>query len=184
MSFLSVLLGSLIGGILSEGALIGLAFAGKLVAWWLALLLGALGCMIGGFVAGLIARGAGAGAIAGFLTGLIVLLGTFLIVWLVLKGQILNWYDEVSMDINTVITPLLDYLGIDPSSTMGQNIADKIETAFTQYSSDIGKLINNYFVVFALIIGAIFGGICAVVNIFTGLIGGLITRKKAEEYYY
>jgi hypothetical protein len=179
MSFLSVLLGCIIGGVISEGAMLGLAFLGKMVAWWLALILGGVGCMVGGFVGGLIARGAGSGAIAGFLTGIIVFLVTFLIIWLILKSKILTWWDDLGT-IDAVIDELLFYLQI-PDGEMADNLRAAITEAYNQYG--IEEMVNKYFVVFALIIGAIFGGICAVVNIFAGLVGGLITRKKEEDIY-
>lgn len=184
MGFFSILIGFIVGGLVSEGAMIGLAFAGKLVTWWLALILGAVGCLFGGFVAGMIARGPGSGALAGFLTGLIVFLATFLIIWLVLKAQFLQWWNDLA-DINLVIDELLAYMGIPEGSDIADSIRTTITDYYNQYSGDIEQVINKYFPIFGLIVGAIFGGICSVVNIFSGLIGGLITRKKEtyESYY-
>ncbi|MEA2070915.1 MAG: hypothetical protein U9O98_06450 [Asgard group archaeon] len=184
MSFLTILLGFIIGGLVSEGALIGLALLGKMVAWWLAIVLGGVGCLIGGFVAGLIAQGPGAGALAGFLTGLIVFGGTFLIFWLVIKNQVLDWWNSTGGDINAVADQLLVFLGIPENSDIGTAISQAVQDAFAQVG-DINDLISKYFVIFSLIIGAIAGGMAAVANIFTGLIGGAITKKEEtyDNYY-
>ena len=57
MSFGSILLGALIGGIVSSGAIIGITFLGTMVPWWALLLIGAGGSLIGGLLAGILAKG-------------------------------------------------------------------------------------------------------------------------------
>jgi len=187
MSFGSILLGALIGGIISSGALIGITFLGTLVPWWALILIAAGGTLIGGFVAGLLAKGGGAGALAGILSGLIVMVAIFLFAWLYYKAQILTWFNDLyTGDIDATIDALLAQIGVDPSAGWGLQIHDAIVLKFNDYGSDIDAFANAYFPLFGLIIGAILGGLAAVVSFFAGLIGGFITRKKKESYdsYY
>ncbi len=187
MSFGSVLLGALIAGAISGGAIIGITFLGALVPWWALLLIAVGGTFIGGFIGGLIAKGVGAGFLAGLLSGLIVTLALFLFAWLYYKQTILDWFNNLYMgDINATVDALVAALGLDPSTGIGLQIHAVIVDKFTEYGSDINAFANAYFPIFGLIIGAIFGGLAAIVNGFAGLIGGAITRKKKDEYdsYY
>ena len=184
MSFGSILLGALIGGIISSGALIGITFLGTLVPWWALLLIGAGGCLIGGILAGVVAKGAGSGALAGLLSGLIVFIALFLFIWLYYK-QVLLDFVSTAPDINTLVSDFVSLFGVDPASQIGQTIS----TYITNFAPTIGQIeafANANFIYFALILGAIFGGLASVVGLFTGLIGGLFTRKKSESYdsYY
>jgi hypothetical protein len=183
MSFLSVLLGALVGGAISSGAIIGITFLGTLVPWWALLLIAIGGTLIGGIVAGLLARGAGAGFLAGILSGLIVLLATFLFMWLYYKAQILAWIATVP-DVATLVDNFLTAIGMQ-GTQFGLVIENWILTNAPTLP-EIEAFANSKFIYFALIGGAIFGGLAAIVNAFAGLIGGAITRKKKEDYdsYY
>ena len=179
MSFLSILLGAFVGGIISSGAIIGITFLGTLVPWWALLLIAAGGTLIGGFVGGLLARGGGAGALAGLLSGLFVALGIFLFAWLYYKAQLIALI-STSPDVSTLVNDFLTQLGLD-----GTNFGLVIEQwviANAPTISDITAFANSKFIYFALIVGAIFGLIAAVVNFGAGLIGGLITKPKEDEY--
>lgn len=183
MSFGSVMLGMLIGGIVSSGAIIGITFLGALVPWWALLLIGVGGSLFGGLLAGILAKGAGAGALAGFLSGIIVFVAVFLFAWLYYKQTITTFIADLG-DIGLAVEALLGEIGL-----AGTPMGDQIAVAITDYLSgvgDINALIAAYFPIFGLIIGAIFGGVAAVTNLFAGLIGGLFTRKKEENYdsYY
>ena len=183
MSFGSVLLGALIGGIVSSGAIIGITFLGTLVPWWALLLIGVGGSLIGGLLAGILAKGAGAGALAGFLSGLIVFIAVFLFAWLYYKNAITQYIADLG-DIGLAVDQLLAQLGLS-----GTPMGDQLGTVITDYLSgigDINALIAAYFPIFGLIIGGVFGGVAAITNLFAGLIGGLFTRKKNENYdsYY
>ncbi len=183
MSFGSILLGALIGGVLSSGAVIGISFLFTLLPWWAILLIGAGGSLIGGIIAGVIAKGVGAGALAGLLSGLIVLIASFLFLWLYYKatisafvgtmGSVAQFADEV--------VDLFGVSGTDVGIMMEQWISKEVPT-----TADIQDFVDSKFIYFALILGAIFGGIAAVTNFFAGMIGGLFTRKKKESYdsYY
>ena len=116
MSFLRVLLGILIGGLISTGAIIGSFYAGTLVAWWLVLVLAGVGCLIGGLVAGLISQGPGKGILAGVLSGIIVFGGTYLFFWLVLGPKIEAWFTG---DLNSIITGFLTYIGVEEGTQRG-----------------------------------------------------------------
>ncbi len=183
MSFGSVMLGMLIGGIVSGGAIIGITFLGTLVPWWALLLIGVGGSLIGGLLAGILAKGAGAGALAGFLSGIIVFVAVFLFAWLYYKNTITQFIADLG-DIPSAVDALIAQLGLG-GTPMGTEIAATI-TAYLEGVGDVNALIAAYFPIFGLIIGAIFGGLAAITNLFAGLIGGLFTRKKNENYdsYY
>lgn len=179
MSFGSILLGALIGGIISAGGIIGTTFLGTLVPWWALLLIGAGGVLIGGFVGGLIARGGGAGALAGLLSGVFVALGIFLFSWLYYKAQLIALVSSAP-DVATLVNDFLTQLGM-----AGTDIGLAIETWITTNAPTIGEITafaNSKFWIFALILGGIFGVLTSVVGLFSGLIGGLFTKKKEEEY--
>ena len=183
MSFGSILLGMLIGGILSSGAIIGVTFLGTLVPWWAVLLIGAAGCLFGGLLAGVLAKGAGAGALAGLLSGLIVFVSVFLFIWLYYKAQVLALVATAS-SVSEVAEQLAVMLGAG-----GTPVGAAIETWFTTNvlsTSELEAFVNSNFIFFGLIVGAIFGGLASVVNLFAGLIGGLFTGKKSDKYdsYY
>ncbi|MBK5112086.1 MAG: hypothetical protein KGD59_04235 [Candidatus Heimdallarchaeota archaeon] len=78
MSLIRIIIGGIIGSLVSAGAAIGLIYGGLQVSWWLALILAVLGCAIGGFVAGFIAQDKFPGMLAGGFTGLIVFVGIVL----------------------------------------------------------------------------------------------------------
>ncbi|NHJ46784.1 MAG: hypothetical protein FK733_03255 [Asgard group archaeon] len=186
MSFGSVLLGALVGGAISSGALIGITFLGTLVPWWALLLIAVGGTFIGGIIGGLLARGAGAGFLAGILSGLIVTLALFLFAWLYYKQVILDWFTSLGGDITATIENLVAAIGMDPSTGVGAQIVQTIVDKYNDHGADINAFANAYFPVFGLIIGAIFGGLAAIINAFAGLIGGAITKKKPDDYdsYY
>ena len=183
MSFGSVLLGALIGGIISSGAIIGITFLGTMVPWWALLLIGAGGCLFGGIIAGVIAKGGGSGALAGLLSGLLVFLGVFLFIWLYYEAQVLAMIADLG-SIPQVTTELLQMLGLDGTAP-GDMITQWIN-ANASSISEFEAFVDSNFIYLALILGAIFGGLASVVNLFAGLIGGLFTRKKSESYdsYY
>ncbi len=185
MSFGSILLGALIGGVISSGGIIGITFltAFPVILWWHMLLIAVGGTFIGGFVGGLVAKGGGAGALAGLLSGLLVFLGTFLFGWLYYKAQLLALV-ATAPDVATLADQFLATLGMT-----GTNIGDTISAWILLKAPTIPEVTafaNSNFIYFALIVGAVLGGLAAVVNFFAGLIGGLITRKKKESYdsYY
>ncbi len=184
MSFGSILLGALIGGVISSGGIIGITFltAVPAILWWHMLLIAVGGTFIGGFVGGLVAKGGGAGALAGLLSGLLVFLGTFLFGWLYYKSQLVALAGAT--DVPTLAAQFISQLGMT-----GTQVGDLI----TQWIIDnvpspaaVVDFANANFIYFALIVGAVLGGLAAVVNFFAGLFGGLITRKKKESYdsYY
>ena len=185
MSFGSILLGALIGGVISSGGIIGITFlaAFPAILWWHMLLIAVGGTFIGGFVGGLVAKGGGAGALAGLISGLLVFLGTFLFAWLYYKAQLLALV-ATAPNVDTLITDFLTYFGMN-GTQVGIMIHDWI-IASAPTIGEITTFANSNFIYFALIIGAILGGLAAVVNFFAGLFGGLITRKKKESYdsYY
>ncbi|MHA1124260.1 MAG: hypothetical protein ACTSO7_03950 [Candidatus Heimdallarchaeota archaeon] len=183
MSFLSVLLGALIGGIVSTGALIGITFLGSMVPWWALLLIAVGGTLIGGFAAGLLARGAGAGALAGFLSGILVFVGVFLFTWLYFKAQIVNTISTLGT-VDEMATELITLFGM-----AGTELGPAMHAWIVANVPNVDAIIdfaNTKWIFFALIFGGIFGGIAAVTNLIAGLIGGLFTRKKDENYdsYY
>ena len=185
MSFGSILLGALIGGVISSGGVIGITFltAFPVILWWHMLLIAVGGTFIGGFVGGLVAKGGGAGALAGLLSGLLVFLGTFLFGWLYYKAQLIALV-ATAPNVDALVTDFLTSLGM-----AGTTIGDTISLWITTNAPTIGEIeafANANFIYFALIVGAVLGGLAAVVNFFAGLIGGLITRKKKESYdsYY
>lgn len=183
MSFSSILLGMLIGGIVSSGAIIGITFLGTLIPWWAVILIAAAGCLLGGLVAGILAKGAGAGALAGLLSGLIVFIGVFLFTWLYYKAQVLALV-ATATSVSEIAEQLADMLGAG-----GTPIGEAIETWFTSNvpsTSELETFVNSNFIFFGLIVGAIFGGLASVVNLIAGLVGGILTRKKSDKYdsYY
>ncbi|NHJ33274.1 MAG: hypothetical protein FK732_10445 [Asgard group archaeon] len=185
MSFVTILLGALIGGVISSGAVIGITFLAGVggILWWHMLLIAIGGTFIGGFVGGLVAKGGGAGALAGLLSGLLVFLGTFLFGWLYYKAQLLALVASAP-DVATLVNDFLISLGM-AGTTLGDTISLWITTNAPTIP-EVTAFANSNFIYFALIVGAVLGGLAAVVNFFAGLIGGLITRKKKESYdsYY
>jgi hypothetical protein len=185
MSFGTILLGALIGGVVSGGAVIGITFltAVPAILWWHMLLIAVGGTFIGGLIGGLVAKGAGAGALAGLLSGLIVFLATFLFGWLYYKAQLLALVASAP-DVGTLINDFLTSVGM-----AGTQVGLVIEQWILDNAPTIGEITafaNANFIYFALIVGAVLGGLASVVNFFAGLIGGLFTRKKKESYdsYY
>ncbi len=186
MSFGSILLGALIGGVISGGGVIGITFLAGVgsILWWHMLLIAIGGTFIGGFIGGLVARGGGAGALAGLLSGLIVFLATFLFAWLYYKAQLLSFIAGAP-DVPTVVINFLSSVGMDHTTGAGLMIYEWITTTAPTLV-EIEAFANANFIYFALIVGAILGGLASLVNFFAGLIGGLFTRKKKESYdsYY
>ena len=135
MSFGSVLLGALVGGAISSGALIGITFLGTMVPWWALLLIAIGGAFIGGIVGGLLARGAGAGFLAGILSGLIVTLALFLFAWLYYKQQILDWFTDLGSDITATIETLVATIGMDPSTGIGAQIVTAIVDQYNAHQN-------------------------------------------------
>ncbi|MHA1557250.1 MAG: hypothetical protein ACTSPM_09995 [Candidatus Heimdallarchaeota archaeon] len=183
MSFGSIMLGMLIGGIVSSGAIIGVTFLGTLVPWWAVLLIGAAGCLFGGLLAGILAKGAGAGALAGLLSGILVFVGVFLFIWLYYKAQVIAMIAGAS-SVTDIANQFVDLFGAS-----GTPVGDAITTWLTTNVPSVSEMeafANSNFIFFGLIVGAIFGGLASVVNLFAGLIGGLFTRKKSDKYdsYY
>ena len=183
MSFGSIILGALIGGAISSGAIIGITFLFTLLPWWAVLLIGVGGSLIGGVIAGVLAKGVGAGALAGLLSGLIVLIASFLFLWLYYKYQVMAMIGSVS-SVSEFANEVVNLFGLG-----GTGVGDIVEqwvTANVPTIGDIQAFANANFHWFALILGAIFGGIAAVTNFFAGMIGGLFTRGKKESYdsYY
>ncbi len=183
MSFGSILLGMLVGGIFSTGAIIGATFLGRFVPWWAVLLIGAAGCLFGGLIAGIFAKGIGAGALAGLLSGLLVFLGVFLFVWLYYKSVVISMIASAS-NVSEIANGFVDLFGAG-GTPVGQAMSEWITSNVPQ-TSDMEAFANSNFVFFGLIVGAIFGGLASVVNLFTGLIGGMFSRKKSDKYdsYY
>jgi len=183
MSFGSILLGMLIGGIVSTGAIIGVTFLGSLVPWWALLLIGAAGCLLGGLLAGILAKGAGAGALAGLLSGLLVFVGVFLFVWLYYEAQITALIAGAGSvgEIADNLVSMFGATGTPVGDTITSWITDNVPSL-----SEMEAFIDSNFIFFGLIVGGIFGGLASVVNLFAGLIGGLFTRKKSDKYdsYY
>lgn len=183
MSFGSIILGMLISGIVSSGAIIGVTFLGTMVPWWALLLIGAAGCLFGGLLAGILAKGVGAGALAGLLSGLLVFLGVFLFIWLYYKAQVIAMIAGAG-SVSDIADQLVDMFGAG-----GTPVGDAIKLWITDSvptTADMEDFANSNFIYFGLIVGAIFGGIASVVNLFAGLIGGIFTRKKSDKYdsYY
>ena len=184
MSFGSILLGALIGGIISSGALIGITFLGSLVPWWALLLIGAGGCLIGGILAGVVAKGAGSGALAGLLSGLLVFVGLFLFLWLYYKPILIDFISIYS-DIDALLAAFLGNFGLQSGTEIYLFVSEWIKS-IAPTVGQIQDFANNNFIYLALILGAIFGVLASIVGLFAGLIGGLFTRKKTESYdsYY
>ncbi|MBN1330978.1 MAG: hypothetical protein JXA54_16015 [Candidatus Heimdallarchaeota archaeon] len=181
MSFGSILLGALIGGVISSGAVIGITFLGTLVPWWALLLIAGGGTLIGGFVAGLIAKGAGAGALAGIISGVIVMVGLFLFSWLYYKNQLIALAGSFA-DVSDLVDAFLLKFGL-AGTQFGQVVHDWI-IANAPTTADIVDFANAKFIYFALIFTAIIGGLAAVLNFFAGMIGGAFTRKKKDQQSY
>lgn len=173
MSLIRIILGGIIGSLVSAGAAIGLIYGGLQVSWWLALILAILGCAIGGFVAGFIAQDKFPGMLAGGFTGLIVFVGIVLFFYFVLRAKVQAWWDA-SSDINSVIASLLDFLSIDSASNLGQLIDAKITDIFITY--DINTVIANYLPKLSLVFGAIIGGAAILLDTITGRIGGRLNK--------
>ena len=173
MSLIRIILGGIIGSLVSAGAAIGLIYGGLQVSWWLALILAILGCAIGGFVAGFIAQDKFPGMLAGGFTGLIVFAGIVLFFYFVLRAKVQTWWDA-SSDINAVIASLLDFLSIDSASSLGQLLDDKITAVYTSY--DITQVINNYLPKLSLLFGGIIGGAAVILDTITGRIGGRLNK--------
>lgn len=175
MSFIRILIGALIGSLISCGAAIGLIYGGIQVVWWLAIVLGCIGLIIGGFIAGFISRDRLPGLIAGTLTGLVVFGGILLFSWLVIRAKILNWWDTTS-DINYVITQLFDFLSIDSTSNLGQYLSAEIQDRFSTYGSDINELVQKYVPLFSLAVGGIFGVGAVILGGLSGAVGGRLNK--------
>ena len=173
MSLIRIILGGIIGSLVSAGAAIGLIYGGLQVSWWLALILAILGCAIGGFVAGFIAQDKFPGMLAGGFTGLIVFVCIVLFFYFVLRAKVQAWWDA-SSDINSVIASLLDFLSIDSASNLGQLIDAKITDIFITY--DINTVITNYLPKLSLVFGAIIGGTALLLDTITGRIGGRLNK--------
>ena len=171
MGLLRIIIGAIVGSIISFGCAIGLIYGGVQVSWWLALVLGILGLIIGGFAAGFIARDRFPGMIAGFLTGILVFIGIFLFFWLVLKAQVLQWYNEYGFDAS--IRYMLDYIGIDPTSALGVYITTKINETT---AGNVDLYVQKYVPRFTAVIAAIFGGSALLVNTISGRIGGRFNK--------
>ncbi|MHA1213588.1 MAG: hypothetical protein ACTSSH_14165, partial [Candidatus Heimdallarchaeota archaeon] len=169
------IIGSILGSLVSAGAAIGLIYGGIQVSWWLAIILGCLGAVIGGFVAGWIAQDRFPGMIAGALTGLFVFGAIVLWSWLVLKNKIITWWDTYA-NINTVITELLSYLNIDSTSGLGIKIAETLNDLYTTHAADMDAVVADYVPKFSLILGAIFGGIALLLNATAGRLGGRLNK--------
>ncbi|NPE07793.1 MAG: hypothetical protein GNW80_05900 [Asgard group archaeon] len=173
MSLIRIIIGGIIGSLVSAGAAIGLIYGGLQVAWWLALILAVLGCAIGGFVAGFIAQDKFPGMLAGGFTGLIVFVGIVLFFYFVLRAKVQAWWDA-SLDINTTIASLLDFLSIDSASSLGQLLDAKITDIYNTY--DINTVITNYLPKLSLLFGAIIGGAALILDTITGRIGGRLNK--------
>lgn len=173
MSLIRIIFGGIIGSLISAGAAIGLIYGGLQVSWWLALILGILGCIIGGFVAGFIAQDKFLGMLAGGFTGLIVFVGIVLFFYFILRGKVQNWYTDLGT-IDATIQALLDFLSIDSASNLGQLIDAKITDIYTAY--DINQVIQNYIPKLSLLIGGIFGGAALILDTIAGRIGGRMNK--------
>lgn len=173
MSLIRIILGGIIGSLVSAGAAIGLIYGGLQVSWWLALILAILGCAIGGFVAGFIAQDKFPGMLAGGFTGLIVFVGIVLFFYFVLRAKVQGWWDA-SSDINSVIASLLGFLSIDPASSLGQLLDAKITDIFNTY--DINQVITNYLPKLSLVFGAIIGGAALLIDTAAGRLGGRLNK--------
>jgi len=176
MGILRIIIGAIVGSIISTGAAIGLIYGGIQVTWWLAIILGILGIIIGGFVAGFIAQDKFPGMIAGFITGLFVFAGIVVFFYLILKVKVLDWYAAAGSDINGTITSFLGYFSIDPASALGIRLTNNINTRFTALSSDIDLFVADYVPKFSLVIGAMFGGVALILNTIAGRIGGRFNK--------
>ena len=110
--------------------------------------------------------------LAGGFTGLIVFVGVVLFFYFVLRAKVQAW--DASLNINTTIASLLDFLSIDISSTLGQLIDDKITDIYNTY--DINQVIQNYLPKLSLLFGAIIGGAALIIDTITGRIGGRLNK--------
>ncbi len=173
MSLIRIILGGIIGSLVSAGAAIGLIYGGLQVSWWLALILAILGCAIGGFVAGFIAQDKFPGMLAGGFTGLIVFVGIVLFFYFVLRAKVQNWYTSLGT-IEQTIDALLDFLSIDGSSSLGQLIDAKIMAVYN--SADIDAVVQNYLPKLSLLFGGIIGGAALIIDTITGRIGGRLNK--------
>ncbi|NHJ87669.1 MAG: hypothetical protein FK734_19565 [Asgard group archaeon] len=132
--------------------------------------------IIGGFIAGFISRDRFPGMIAGFITGLFVFAGIVLFFWLILRVKLLDWYAANSSNIGPTINDFLNYFGIDSLSNLGTYLTNVITDKYTEYSSNMDTLVQEYVPKFSLIIGAIFGGIAIIVDTIAGRIGGRLNK--------
>ncbi len=185
MSFGSILLGALIGGVISSGAVIGITFLGTLVPWWALILIAGGGTLIGGFVGGLIAKGVGAGALAGIISGVIVFGGLLAFGYFYYKNQLLDLVSTYPVDIDALVTAFLGKLGIDSSTNPDfYNMIHDWIVLNAPTPTEIEAFASSKFIYFALIVSAIFGGTAAILSFFSGMIGGAITRKKKDKESY
>lgn len=176
MGLLRIIIGALIGSLISVGAAIGLYFGGIQVSWWLALILMFVATTIGGFIAGWIAQDKFPGMIAGALAGIIVFGGVVVFFWLFIKAKMNAWSSSFT-DLNTsIITPFLDYLNIDPVGALGTFFTNKITDAYTSSGSDVTTLIQTWVPKLALVFGAIIGGGAFLINLIAGRIGGRFNK--------
>ena len=112
--------------------------------------------------------------IAGIITGVITFAGIFLFFWLILKAKIMNWFTTYA-DIGQTITALLDFLGINPTSSLGTWLTTTINDKFSSLGS-IESLVQKYVPVLSLLLGAIFGGIAFIICAISGRIGGRLNK--------
>ncbi|NHJ46937.1 MAG: hypothetical protein FK733_04035, partial [Asgard group archaeon] len=87
-----------------------------------------IGFIIGGFVAGFISRDKFPGMIAGIITGVITFAGIFLFFYLIIKAKIIAW--SATLNISEIITELLNFLGVNASSSLGTWITNKINEQY------------------------------------------------------
>ena len=176
MGILRIIIGAIVGSIISAGAAIGLIYGGIQVTWWLGIILAAIGIIIGGFIAGWIAQDRFPGMIAGFITGIFVFGGIVLFFYLILSAKVDAWYVAAGNDINGTITSFLNFFSIDSSSSLGTILTEKLTAKYTEHSGDIALLIADYIPKFSVVLGAIFGGFAVIVNSIAGRLGGRLNK--------
>ncbi|MHA1187854.1 MAG: hypothetical protein ACTSXA_16050 [Candidatus Heimdallarchaeota archaeon] len=176
MGILRIIIGAIVGSIISVGGAIGLIYGGIQVSWWLGLILALIGIIIGGFVAGWIAQDRFPGMIAGFVTGLFVFGGIVLFFYLVLRVKVEEWYIAAGSDISVTISSFLTFFSINPTSSLGTLLTETITTKYNFYSGDIALVIADYIPKFSLVLGAIFGSFALIINTIAGRIGGRLNK--------
>jgi hypothetical protein len=173
MKILRIIIGSLIGSVISVGMAIGLIYGGIQVAWWLGLVLCIVGFIAGGFVAGFISQDKFPGTISGIIVGIITFVGIFLFFWLIIKAKIIAW--SATLNISEIITELLNFLGVNPTSSLGIWITNKLNEQYTSLGT-IEALVQTYVPKFTLLLGSIFGGIAFLIAAIAGRIGGRLNK--------